>query len=90
MTDPNTCCRDPQMGWELATQAIQAVEDPSALLLDALAQTQAALGQFPAAVATEERALKHASTTAADTALADAIRARLELYKQGRSAADNP
>jgi DNA replication protein DnaC len=52
-------------------------------IVNTLAAAQAALGQFPEAVRTAEKALEHASA-GADTALAHALRDRLRRYQQGQ------
>jgi tetratricopeptide (TPR) repeat protein len=82
-TDPDPDCRDAHLACELAQQAVQAVDEPSAAMLDALAVSQAALGRFPEAVRTAQAALKRASGRN-ESALAAAIRGRLERYQQGR------
>jgi tetratricopeptide (TPR) repeat protein len=43
-TDPDVNVRDPRLAYELASQAVQAVSDPPAALLDTLAAAEAALG----------------------------------------------
>ncbi len=72
--------RDPATAWELATQACQASPTPSAEALDALAAALAALGRFPEAVQTAQRAL---ATVAPERA--EAIQARLALYQKGQA-----
>jgi len=57
VADPDPSHRDPQLGLELATQATQAVDDPPASTLAALAATQAALGDYRAAIQTAQKAL---------------------------------
>jgi tetratricopeptide (TPR) repeat protein len=81
--DVNT--RDPQLAFELASQALQATDSPSASLLDTLAAAQAALGRYEEAARTARQALAQLSTTNADANLAQAIRAHLERYQQGQS-----
>jgi tetratricopeptide (TPR) repeat protein len=81
-TNPDENFRDPQTAYELVSQAIEAVGDPPASMLDVLAATQAALGQFPDAVRTGHEALDKAAAT--ETTLADSIRGRLQLYEQGK------
>jgi tetratricopeptide (TPR) repeat protein len=75
---------DLQLAYELTCQAAQAVADPPASILDTLAVTQAALGQFQDAVRTAEQALVRASK-AGETALARGIRQRLQLYSRGQA-----
>lgn len=75
--------RDPRLAQELASQAVQAVDDPPASLLDALAAAQAALGQYRAAVQTVQRALDKVSGTEATT-LGRTLREHLDLYQHGR------
>jgi tetratricopeptide (TPR) repeat protein len=82
-TDPDVDCRDCQLAFELASQAVGASSDPSAPLLDTLALTQAALGHFQEAVQTAEQALSKALATG-QPALATSIRGRLLLYGQGK------
>jgi tetratricopeptide (TPR) repeat protein len=73
--------RDPRLAFELASQAVEGVSEPSAAALDTLAAAQAALGQFSEAVQTAERALK--TIPASEATLAEDIRVRLRLYKRG-------
>ena len=75
--------RDPLWGLELVEQACQAVSAPTATMLDTLATAQAALGKFPEAVQTAQRALAIASE-AGNTTLANSIRDRLKLYQAGK------
>jgi tetratricopeptide (TPR) repeat protein len=48
------CRRDPQQAFELASQAAEAVDEPSAALLDALTLARAALGHGPGVVGARE------------------------------------
>jgi tetratricopeptide (TPR) repeat protein len=82
-TDPNPNLRDSRLAYELACQATQAVGDPSACMLDALAAAQAALGWFADAAQTARRALAKALASE-ETALAESIQNRLRLYEQGK------
>ncbi len=76
--------RDPRMAFELASQALEAVGNSSAAMLDVLAATKAALGDFPAAIDTARQALAKISAGDGDT-LSAAIRERLHLYEHGES-----
>jgi tetratricopeptide (TPR) repeat protein len=60
-TDADPSLRDPQLAHELASQATQAVDDPSARMLDVLAAAQAALGQLREAAETARLALTKAT-----------------------------
>jgi tetratricopeptide (TPR) repeat protein len=82
-TDPHRSRRDPRLAYELASQAIQAVDAPTASMLDALAAAQAALGWFPDAIQSARQALAKALASE-ETALADSIQGRLRLYEQGQ------
>jgi tetratricopeptide (TPR) repeat protein len=82
ISDPDPDARDPRLAYELATQAVEAVADPTASLLDARAAAEAALGRFPEAVRTARQALKKASA-AGDRRLAASIRDHLRLYETG-------
>jgi protein O-mannosyl-transferase len=71
--------RDPQLSHETALQAIEGAHGkPSAPLLDALAASQAAIGDFPEAVRSARQAL-----AVADAAIAESIRDHLEHYERG-------
>jgi tetratricopeptide (TPR) repeat protein len=85
-TDENL--RAPQLAYELARTASEAVAEPSAALLDALAAAQAGLGQFQDAAQTAQQALDRA-TANGDTTLAASIRERLRLYRNGKPAMVN-
>jgi tetratricopeptide (TPR) repeat protein len=82
-TDANPDVRDPQQAYELASQAVQGVAEPSAALLDTLAAAQAAAGKFLEAVRTAQQALDKAPTNDGGT-LAASIREHLRLYQQGQ------
>jgi tetratricopeptide (TPR) repeat protein len=84
LTNPDVALRDARLACELVLQATQAVDDPPAATLDALAAAQAALGQSAEAVRTAEDALKKAEA-AAQTSLTAAIRERLRRYRHGES-----
>jgi tetratricopeptide (TPR) repeat protein len=84
-TDADADRRDPLLACELASQAIQAVEEPTASMLDALAAAQAARGDFADAVQTARQARDRASA-AGDSPHAEAIGARLRLYQESRPA----
>lgn len=81
VTTSDVNVRDPRLAYELASQAVEVFSEPSAAMLDTLAAAQAAVGQFSEAVQTAEQALKKIS--AAEPTLAEGIRDRLRLYKQG-------
>jgi tetratricopeptide (TPR) repeat protein len=80
--DPDA--RDPQFAYEFASQALAAVADPPAAMLDVLAATHAALGRFPEAVRTAQQALALASS-GPDPALAHSLRDHLRRYEQGQA-----
>jgi tetratricopeptide (TPR) repeat protein len=81
-SDPDEDMRDPDEAIRLAEHAAELTERKNGAVLDLLAAAYAAAGQFERAVATAEEALDLASASQADR-LADVIRARLELYRQG-------
>src|SRR5262249_52520410 len=87
-TDPDVNLRDPRLAYELASQAAQANDDPSAATLDAFAAAQAALRRFPEAVQTAKQALKKASA-ANDSGLAGAIQEHLRRYERGEPVTSN-
>jgi tetratricopeptide (TPR) repeat protein len=74
--------RDPRLAFEMINQVIQAVGEPSASQLDVLAAAQAALGQYPDAVRTEQQAVEKAAA-AGETALLEALREHLRHYEKG-------
>jgi hypothetical protein len=84
-TDEDAGRRDPQAAYELASQAVDGAGDPPAHLLDVLAATEAARGNFAEATATAKRALERASA-GGDTAQVKAIRGRLQRYAEKRPA----
>jgi tetratricopeptide (TPR) repeat protein len=86
-TAPDVNRRDPQLAFEMISQVIQAVGDPSASQLNVLAAAQAALGRYPDAVRTEQRAVDKA-TAAGETALLEELRERLRHYEKGEPATD--
>jgi tetratricopeptide (TPR) repeat protein len=83
ITTADVNARDPQLAYELVSQAIEAVGDPPASMLDALAAAQAALGRYREAVRTAERALEKASAEG-ETTLAASVRQRLHYYQRGK------
>jgi tetratricopeptide (TPR) repeat protein len=83
-TAPDVNFRDPRLAYELASQAIQAVSDPTAAMLDALAAAHAALGQFKKAALVAQQALKKA-VASAEESLARSIRKHLQLYEKGEA-----
>ena len=83
-TSPDANARDPQLAFELASQALQATGSPSAALLDTLAAAQAALGRYQEAAQTARQALERASATESNADLARSIREHLASYQQGQ------
>ncbi|UCG50117.1 MAG: hypothetical protein JSU94_10075 [Phycisphaerales bacterium] len=67
----------------LAGRALVVTNRKNPSMLDTLATAYAAAGRFNLAIAVEEDAAALASALRAD-ALADEIRGRLELFRQGR------
>lgn len=83
-TDADVNRRDPELAFEMISQAVQAVGEPDAPMLDVLAAAQAARKRFAEAIETERRALLKAGDRA-DSALVQALRAHLQLYEQGKT-----
>ncbi len=81
-SDPDEGIRDPDEAIRLAEHAAELTKRQNGAALDLLAAAYAAAGQFDRAVTTAEEALDLALASQADR-LADVIRARLELYRQG-------
>lgn len=79
-TQPGLGARDREEALRRATRAAELKEGDDAAVLDALAASQAAAGEFDAAVETAEAAL----AVARNDEQAAAIRARLVLYQQNR------
>ena len=79
-TAPDAALRDPDQAIRFAEQAADRTGRRDASALDVLAAAYASAGQFDQAVATCEAAL----AMKPDAALASAIRARQELYRQRR------
>ncbi len=73
--------RDPQTANELIRQALSGSPQPTPALLEVLAATQAALGQFEEAAHTDQEALDKASASG-DRTLSENIRNHLQLYRQ--------
>jgi len=82
-TCPESALRRPEEAVELARRASEAVEDRVLGILDTLAASYAAAGQFDQAVKTAKAAIELAMDTEAHE-LADSIRKHLELFEQGR------
>ena len=80
---PDWAVYAPDEGMLLAERALELASDPDAQLLDNVAIAQAAAGQFDAAAATARRALSLAPA-ASNAKYADAIRARIQLYEEGK------
>ena len=79
--DPNV--QDANQAVELAGRAAELTRYDDATILDTLATSYAAAGQFDLAVETAQRALTLASADQNDE-LAEQIRERLELFKQAK------
>jgi tetratricopeptide (TPR) repeat protein len=86
-TDPNM--RDDEEALRLAENAVVLTKSRDMKMLDTLAAAYAAKNQFDLAVRIAERAFKLASD-AHDEKMADQIRARLELYQQGKPYLEDP
>ena len=82
-TNPSAQGGDAGRAVQLAEQARELGGPQNAQCLDVLAAAYAAAGRFLDAATTAERALKLAESTG-QTALAENIRSRLELYHAGR------
>ncbi len=80
-THPDPRIRDEPEALGLAQQAAALTGHRVPEVLDSLAAAYAATGQYDRAVATAQRAIELASKNAK---LADGVRGRLQLYKQGR------
>ncbi|RJP33840.1 MAG: tetratricopeptide repeat protein [Phycisphaerales bacterium] len=76
--------RDPETALMLAERANELTNGSDPAVLDALAAAAAASGDFDRAVHTAERAARMAGG-AGRVELADAIRARVEVYRSGRA-----
>jgi tetratricopeptide (TPR) repeat protein len=81
-TDPNASIRNGTEALELAERAARLTEGREPNFLDTLAAALAEARRFSEAVKTAEQALALASDQH-DTALAEAIRARVKLYQSG-------
>jgi choline-sulfatase len=81
-THPEASRRNPDRAVQLATRAAELTSEREPLVLDALAAAYAAQGRFDRAVETAEHAIALAETRV--PALAAEIRARLELYQEGK------
>ena len=81
-THPNANIREPREAVQLAQQAAALTHRQDATVLDTLAAAFAAEGQFDQAVLTGKEALSLALANQGD-GLADKIRERLVLYRQG-------
>ena len=79
-TCPEVALRNGMEAVELARRAAQLSHGREPAVLDALAAAYAENGQFSEAVAAAQRALDLASAHG-NTVLADAIRARIKLYR---------
>lgn len=82
-THPDPKVRDPEQVVGMVERVFQSGGTPSLKCLDALAAAYAAVGQFDRAVNTAQQAIALASAAQANK-LADQIRSRLELYRQGK------
>ena len=81
-THPNAQMRNPGEALALATKAAELTNARQPVILDTLAASLAATGQFEQAVKASERAVAIASERA--PALANEMRSRLELYRASR------
>ena len=82
-THPDAAVRDPQEAIQLAKRAAELTGYRSPAVLDTLAATWAAAGDFDRARRTAQAALALAFD-ARSAALTSAIRRRLDLYRQGK------
>jgi spermidine synthase len=83
-TAPDPKLRNGTRALGLAEEAVAAAEKPLAAYLDTLAAALAEVGRFPEAVRRAEEALVLAEARG-EKELAQALRGRLEIYRQGRS-----
>jgi hypothetical protein len=83
-TDADENRRDPELAFEMISQAAQAVGEPDARMLDVLAAAQAARARFGEAIEADRQALSKAGSSP-DPSLSHAIRAHLRLYEQEKS-----
>jgi tetratricopeptide (TPR) repeat protein len=88
-TSPDARQRNGDVAVWAAESACNAVRPPPARYLDALAAAYAEVGRFPDAVAAAEEALA-AAESAKQTGLAQAIGARLVLYREKRPFRESP
>ena len=82
-THPDVTVRQPKRALNLARKAADLTSHQDVTILDTLASSFAANGQFDRAVSIAEPAHKLA-TKAADKSLADQIQQRLELFVQNK------
>ncbi len=82
-TDASESVRDPEEALRIAEATARATARADPTLLDTLAAAYAATGRFDAALATAGQAEELAAERG-DLALAEAIRARIALYRAGR------
>jgi hypothetical protein len=80
-TDADANRRDPQLAFELASQAATSTADASPTALDALAAAQAALGRFSDAIKTAKLAIAKAEA-AKETQLSRSIAEHLHCYEK--------
>jgi len=80
--------RDPQLAYELATQAMQGIEEPQASTLEALAAALAGLKKFDDAAKTERQALDRAAASRQVESSA-AMQNRLRLYEEHKPFTDS-
>jgi Flp pilus assembly protein TadD len=81
-THPEAGARNPGESLRLATRAAELTGGQKPLILDTLAAALAANGEFGRAVGVAEQALTLAASDA--SALTPEIRARLQLYREGK------
>jgi tetratricopeptide (TPR) repeat protein len=81
---PGPAFHDPDEAVRLAERASRLTGSPDAAVLDTLATAYAAAGRFDVAAATARAALAALPATTSRSAVAAAIRTRLDLYSKGR------
>jgi tetratricopeptide (TPR) repeat protein len=75
--------RDPELAFEMVSQAVQAVGEADARMLDVLAAAQASRNQFSEAILTARQALTKAASSS-DSAFSQTIDDHLKLYERGK------
>ena len=82
-THPDPDARNPEEAVRLAASAAKLTNNQNPAVLDTLAASYAAAGNFDEAIAAAEMALERMARIG-NQELTEAVRARLELYRQGR------